>query len=413
MMEKEIILCIQYIKEQGYHSSMQGIFNCLKNDYSNMSMEIFKESFDNLLNNGTIVYRSYNQSYYLKPGTIDTHRANYGNINTGINEGGKIGNRKYENYELSGDKEEDNRSLIDMIKASMISDRTKDREYIDSLKSEIEFLRSELKYKNNELKHKSDIITCLLNNSMKVKIVETIPQQDQESNIITNQEINNATVNQVINNASANQVFTTVANESVQGNNAENLVLQDPRNVFNNNDEILDNTTLETEAKQLPIIEIIGDSHLNPIKPNGISKLKNVFIRNHSGSTTEDIKSHIIPSIKKKRDAIIIHSGCNDLTNGIDTIQNMQSIINTIKRKSAHTKIAISSVFIRTDKKDMPKKVNELNAKLKMFCEENLIDFISNDNVDEECLSLKRLHLSKKGNGRFASNLINYIKQLY
>ena len=52
--------------------------------------------------------------------------------------------------------------------------------------------------------------------------------------------------------------------------------------------------------------------------------------------------SYIVPTIKKKRDAIIIHCGANDLTNDKNTIQNLPSIVNKIKSKSSCTKIAVS-----------------------------------------------------------------------
>ena len=92
-------------------------------------------------------------------------------------------------------------------------------------------------------------------------------------------------------------------------------------------------------------------------------QIKNVSVRNHPGSNTEDLKSYIIPTIKNGKDIIVIHSGCNDLPCGIDTIQNLQSIINQVRKKSVHTKIAISSILIRKDKKDMEIKVKDLNAK--------------------------------------------------
>ena len=100
----------------------------------------------------------------------------------------------------------------------------------------------------------------------------------------------------------------------------------------------------------LPNIEVIGDSHLSAINHKGLSNKNNVVVRNHPGSTTEDIKSHIIPSLKKNRDLILIHTGTNDITNKVETILNLQSIVNTIKKKSANTKICVSSLFVRKDK---------------------------------------------------------------
>ena len=55
----------------------------------------------------------------------------------------------------------------------------------------------------------------------------------------------------------------------------------------------------------------------------------NIIVCNYPGSTSDDFKCHIIPIINKKRDVIIMHSGCNDdLTSNVDTINNYQAIIN-------------------------------------------------------------------------------------
>ena len=110
---------------------------------------------------------------------------------------------------------------------------------------------------------------------------------------------------------------------------------------------------------------------------------------------------------------IIFHAGTNDITNKCDTITNLQAIVNKVKKSSANTRIAISSVISRQDKKQNEKAVVDLNLKLKLFCDENLLDFIKNDNIDESCLGSKKLHLNRKGNAYFAKNLIDYIKSVY
>ena len=65
---------------------------------------------------------------------------------------------------------------------------------------------------------------------------------------------------------------------------------------------------------------------------------------------------------------------------------NLQNVINKIKKKSSHTTLAISSVFKRSDRPEISKKVVTLNVKLKTLCEENLNTFIDNTNIDDSCL---------------------------
>ena len=148
------------------------------------------------------------------------------------------------------------------------------------------------------------------------------------------------------------------------------------------------------------------------MNPKGLSKHNNIIVRNHPGSTTEDLKFFIVPSIKKQRDVIIIHSGSNEISsNDADTIDNLQSIINKVKKQSSHTKLAISFILTRKDVNGYDKKVVELNSKLKVLCD--VIDFISHDNISEKFLGVKKLHLSKSGTSLFAGNFIQYMKRFY
>lgn len=157
---------------------------------------------------------------------------------------------------------------------------------------------------------------------------------------------------------------------------------------------------------------ILGDSLLNNIEGKGISKHGNVKVLSFPGATSDDLKHHIIPTINSKPDIIIMHIGSNDLTKGGDTTTNIQTIINKVKKSSAHSKIVISSLLIRKDKNGIENQVNELNEKLKKICDENLIDYIDNSNIDESCLGLKKLHPNKKGKSFLANNFIRYLSTL-
>ena len=220
--------------------------------------------------------------------------------------------------------------IIEMIKENMLQEKLRDREYIEFLKEQIIFYQDELREKNN-------IIKTLLNQKVDEKRVETRlnGKTSIDGKLFMKRNVNDESKNSM-------DTCHKTTNYSV-------------------NDAVL-------EKKNIPNIEIIGDSHLNSINPKGLSKHNNVIVRNHPGSNTEDLKSYIVPSIKKKRNVLI--SGCNDLTSKVNTIGHLQFIINNIKKKSAHTKIAISSIFTRADK-------NGVDKQLKKLCEENLIDFIT------------------------------------
>ena len=164
------------------------------------------------------------------------------------------------------------------------------------------------------------------------------------------------------------------------------------------------------EAKH---IEIVGDSMINNINDRGMSCGGNVKLRKYPGCTTDDLKDYIKPTVIKGPDAIIIHSGTNDITNGIDTVNNLSTIINRIKRRSPNSKIAISSIVTRKDRPNLDKKVSEFNINIKEFRKENLIDYICNDSITDSCLGAKKLHLNKKGCAYLANNFITYIKNVH
>ena len=356
-MEDYIIDAVSYLMEKRKRPSMEEIYNHIKRKYEYITMDSYKEVFDQLEKDDKIIKRKDRDSYYISS-NVENHREHSVN--------------RDENTSFTGHENYDDGDLINMIKNSMMDEKVRNEEHRLFLMDEITFLRSELKHKNDVI---SDLLSLLKQHKHSNENVET-----RLNNVCTENKISTPTINRNTHN--------TEINYNQKGNK-------------------------DNDIKQPPIIEVIGDSHLNAINPKGLSKHNNVIVRNHPGSTTEDLKSFIVPTIKKKRDVIVIHSGANDLTNDVDTIENLNTIVNRIKRTSAETKIAISSVFIRKDQRDIERKVRELNVNLKRFCDENLITFLCNDNIDESCLGVKKLHLNKKGSSIFARNLINFMESLY
>ena len=166
----------------------------------------------------------------------------------------------------------------------------------------------------------------------------------------------------------------------------------------------------KTESKKDVII--IGDSMLNGINEEGLSDDRHkVKVKNHSGATTENIRDFIKPEVRKKPDIIIVHVGTNDITNNTKSFENYKKITDAIKgcHQIRVTKLRISNVIIRKDKPDIEKKVIEFNSRLSKFCSKNKIDIIENENLDESCLSLKKLHLKKKGNSYLANNFLDFL----
>ena len=72
--------------------------------------------------------------------------------------------------------------------------------------------------------------------------------------------------------------------------------------------------------------------------------------------------------------------------------------------------LSFSDIFLRKDKKNIEKIRADTNSRLKNFCKQKNIKLILNDNLKEEHLGIKKLHLNRKGNTVFARNLLNFIE---
>ena len=107
----------------------------------------------------------------------------------------------------------------------------------------------------------------------------------------------------------------------------------------------------QTNGSTRKRVTIVGDSILNGIYEEGLQKAHNVRVKPHSGATTTDIVDYLKPVIRKKPDCIIIHAGTNDLTSNeqIDTMANLNTMIENIRNESPEMVIALSNVVTRKD----------------------------------------------------------------
>ena len=76
------------------------------------------------------------------------------------------------------------------------------------------------------------------------------------------------------------------------------------------------------------------------------------------------------PIAWRKPDTLIIHTGTNDLTNGVNTMKKVRKLVKVVREidESENIKIGFSSVTYRKDK-DLKDERNEVNVKLKKYCE--------------------------------------------
>ena len=76
----------------------------------------------------------------------------------------------------------------------------------------------------------------------------------------------------------------------------------------------------------------------------------------------------------------------------------MKKVVKKVKQTSPNTKVVFSSLITGKDKKDLDKKVLDINNRLKKYCTQTNLNYIENENINEKHLGNKKLHLNKKGN---------------
>ena len=132
-----------------------------------------------------------------------------------------------------------------------------------------------------------------------------------------------------------------------------------------------------------------------------------VDVLNFPGATSSDVLMKTDDVLHKKPSSLVVHVGTNDLTSDI----NVKKIVNKTNKTFPDTVLTFSNIIFRKDKKNLKKTRADTNTWLKNFCrQKKMNNFISNDNLKDEHLGIKKLHLNRKVNYIFAKNLLNFIE---
>ena len=163
----------------------------------------------------------------------------------------------------------------------------------------------------------------------------------------------------------------------------------DKRTVHRDNDD--SNLIKQQSANSSTVkkeVFIIGDSMIKYVNGREVSRNNSVKVRSHPGATADDFNHYVRPTVRKKPNLIIIHSGTNDIQNNVNTLQKIRKVISSIKEYDTddNIKIALSSIIHRSDH-DFEDKINETNRKLENLCKGKGMIFINNSNIDSTCLN--------------------------
>ena len=141
-------------------------------------------------------------------------------------------------------------------------------------------------------------------------------------------------------------------------------------------------------------------------RENLSSKNYGVKIAAHPRSTTEDLIDYIKPAVRKKTDFLVIYTGTNDLTNGVNTMKEIRKLVKCARDldKDKKVNIGVSSVINRSDR-----NLGQEIRTLRRYCEGNNFLFVDNVNVKESCLNNSKLHFNHKGANILCQNIKNSI----
>ena len=153
----------------------------------------------------------------------------------------------------------------------------------------------------------------------------------------------------------------------------------------------------------------MGDSILNGLIEENLSKQHNVRIRKFPGATVDDLNYHVHPILRKKPKHIIVHIGTNDATRSTsrEILDKLLKLKTLIKETLPETEVTFSTPTIRSDNGKAALTVRNLCDHLLDF-KMNMRD---NRNITSKHSGRKSLHLNKASSTRLAKNIIHKLRK--
>ena len=137
----------------------------------------------------------------------------------------------------------------------------------------------------------------------------------------------------------------------------------------------------------------------------------NIFVKNFNGATIRDMHSYAQPSIERKPNLILLHSGTNDLSLKIDgkektEVQIAEEIIDLAKSISDNgIEVVISGLITRGDRYESRRK--RVNFVLQDLCSQNDFAFLEHNNIHaNQHLNRSLIHLNRHGDNILTNNLL-------
>ena len=174
-------------------------------------------------------------------------------------------------------------------------------------------------------------------------------------------------------------------------------------NNYNNNNNNTDKKSVRNKWPPNTIF-LTGDSMFKQIDEKRLcnSTKRNVKVRSFPGATSEKMYQNIAPLLLKEPKFIILHIGTKDCVN-----KSSDTIVDEILKLKHHIEVQlpgviviISSPITRTDNAKARLTIKHIINKIKLL----KVNYLLNDNIYDDYLGQKGLHLNQRGTGRMAVN---------
>ena len=157
---------------------------------------------------------------------------------------------------------------------------------------------------------------------------------------------------------------------------------------------------------------ITGDSMSFGLDEKRLSRRYNVKVRCHPGACLKDMYDHLNPYLRKQPKFIILHIATNDASIKEKTSDIIVEEILELKRHIEEilptAVVFISCPIIRLDNGLANLKLIHVKKKLKNIN----VQTVDHENITQECLGRKGLHLNERGTKRYAMNFLLFLKHL-
>ena len=134
-----------------------------------------------------------------------------------------------------------------------------------------------------------------------------------------------------------------------------------------------------TNNKTKKLVVIAGDSIVQQVDENKMSRNKSNKVRCFPGAKVEDMAGYTKPLLKSQPTTIIVHAGTNNLKSedAIAVRNKLLTLKDNIEQKHPNTAVILSTLTPRTDDRLLEQKVRDVNELLI----NSGVDIVNNDNV--------------------------------